>query len=115
MAVTQVFKKDCSPLRRAQKYFAVLSVMNDFHFSEREVQLLAFIAVEKHIYYKEYKERFCKEYGSSLATVHNIICKLSKMGILVRENKKVKLHSKIHLDFTEELFLQLKLTNYVGA
>jgi len=110
MAVTQIIKKEkLQEIDKALKYYAIISIVNNLELSERELQLLAFVAVKKHISYKEYKLEFCAEYKSSLPTVHNMISKLSRMGVLVRDNKKVKINSKILLNFSEDLTLNISL------
>lgn len=110
MAVTQIIKKEAqTEMDKAYKYYAIISIINSLSFSERELQLLAFVAIKKHISYKEYKKEFCSQYNSSLPTVYNMISKLTRMGVLVRENGKVKINSKILLPFQEDIILNITL------
>jgi predicted transcriptional regulator len=112
MAVTQIIRKEIKDeMDKAQKYYTIISIVNSLSLSERELQLLAFVAVKKHISYKEYKQEFCSLYDSSLPTVHNMISKLTRMGVLMRENKKVKINPKILLPFQEEIILHISLCN----
>jgi predicted transcriptional regulator len=111
MAVQKLKRIIPKEMEKAYMYYALLSVVNSLSLSERELQLVSFAATKKHISYMEYKKEFCSLYGSSLPTVHNMISKLTRMGIFVRENKKVKVNPKIVLPFEEDIILQISLIN----
>jgi len=99
------------PLDRAEKYYTIMSTLNDLHLEKREVQLMAFTAVKGNIWSKASREEFVKEYKSSLATVGNIITKLSKRHLLKKESKKVFVNKALLLDFNNTLILNINLVN----
>lgn len=93
----------------AEKYYTFLSIVNDLKLTEREIQLTAFTAVKGNISYANNREEFCEKYNSSEATIYNIISKLKKMSILVKDGNKVKVNPVIALDFNNNLVLEIKL------
>jgi len=108
MGTTIVQKLRCrtdSSLIKAERYFQMVSVVNDLRLTERDVQFVAFLAVEKEIQ----KKAFCEKYGTSMATVGNIIHKLKKLKILRKENGKLLIHSSLSLDFNNDITLNIVL------
>ena len=95
----------------AEKYYTFLSIVNDLHLTEREVQLVAFAAVKGNISYANNRQEFCSKYNSSEATIYNIISKLKKVGVLIKSGNKVKVNPVISLDFDSDLLLEIKLTH----
>lgn len=96
----------------AERYYNILSAINDLHLTKREIQLIAFAAVKGNISYANIREEFCEKYGSSGATINNLISKLKKMGILVKDGSKAKVNPLILLDFTKPIvILEVKLIN----
>lgn len=93
----------------AEKYYSILSVINNLNLTEREIQLIAFTAIKGNISYANNREEFCKKYGSSEATIYNIISKLKKIGVLIKDGNKVKVNPVIALDFESQLYLEVKL------
>lgn len=99
---TDVFK-------RAQRYYMILSAINDLGLTEREIQLIAFTAVKGNISYSNNRQEFCELYKSSPPTINNLISKLKKLGILVKDGTKIKVNSVISLDFERDITLEIKL------
>ena len=93
----------------AERYYSILSAINDLHLTKREIQLIAFAAVKGNISYANIREEFCERYGSSGATINNLISKLKKMKLLVKDGSKAKVNPIILLDFTKPLTLEIKL------
>lgn len=93
----------------AEKYYSLLSAVNNLGLTPREIQLIAFTAIKGNISYANNREEFCKKYGSSEATIYNIISKLKKIGVLVKDGNKVKVNPVIALDFESQLYLEVKL------
>jgi hypothetical protein len=98
-----------SDVELAQKYYSVLSVINGLGLTEREIQLIAFTAIKGNITYANVREEFCKRYNSTSPSINNIISKLKKVGIFVKENGKVKINPVIVLDFKKDLVLEIKM------
>ncbi len=96
---------------RAEKYYSLLSAINDLKLTQREIQLIAFTAIKGNISYANNREEFCEKYKSSAATINNIISKLKKMAILVKDGTKVKVNPLILLNFQGDIILQISVTN----
>ena len=95
----------------AEKYYSLLSVVNDLGLTKREVQLVSFMAINKDISYSKLKNEFCKKYSSTVATFNNMVCKLSRMGVLVRDKKRARVEPSITLNFEKPLKLEINLAN----
>ena len=108
--VVQRFKKlEKDSLSSAYRYYSILSAVNNLRLTEREIQLIAFIAIKGNISYINNREEFCRLYQSSAPTINNIVSKLRKQGILVKEASKIKIHPAITIDFSKEVVLQVRL------
>jgi hypothetical protein len=102
-------KKESNSLDIAYTYYSILSSINRIKLTEREIQLIAFAAIKGNISSFTYKEEFCKLYNSSAPTINNMVSKLKKLGILIKESNKVKVNPKILLDFDKNIILQVNL------
>lgn len=106
----QRFKKEeKDTLSLARRYYSILSAINDLKLTEREIQLIAFTAIKGNISYSTNKEEFCKLYSSSSQTINNLISKLKKVGVLVKDASKIKVNPRILLDFNNNLILETKI------
>ena len=99
----------------AEKYYNILSAVNNMHLTEREIQLVAFTAIKGNMTFANHREEFCKKYSTTSPTINNIISKLKKMGILIKENGKVKLTPIIALNFSNDVTLQITLIHNEGT
>jgi hypothetical protein len=110
--IVQKLKKDVSTdIALAEKYYSILSAINNLHLTEREIQLISFTAIKGNITYANVREEFCKTYNSTSPSINNIISKLKKVGIFIKENGKVKVNPIIVIDFTKDLTLDIKLVH----
>ena len=110
--IVQRLKKIVSTdIELAEKYYSILSAINNLHLTEREIQLIAFTAIKGNITYANVREEFCKTYNSTSPSINNIISKLKKIGIFIKENGKVKVNPIITIDFTKDLTLEIKLVH----
>jgi hypothetical protein len=110
--IVQRLKKEVdTDLQLAEKYYSILSAINNLHLTEREIQLIAFTAIKGNITYANVREEFCKRYNSTSPSINNIISKLKKVGIFVKENGKVKVNPIIVIDFKNDLTLEIKLVH----
>jgi hypothetical protein len=108
--IVQTLKKAVdTDMQLAEKYYSVLSVINNLRLTEREIQLIAFTAIKGNITFANVREEFCKTYNSTSPSINNIISKLKKVGIFIKENGKVKVNPVIVLDFKKDLMLNIKL------
>lgn len=95
----------------AHMYYSILSAVNNLALTERELQLVAFTAVKGNISYKYIREEFCQKYNSSAPTINNIISKLKKLGVLVKDGSKTKVNPVIALNFENDVVLEIKITS----
>ncbi len=79
--IVQRLKKDVqTDIQLAEKYYSILSAINNLHLTEREIQLISFTAIKGNITYANVREEFCKTYNSTSPSINNIISKLKKIG-----------------------------------
>jgi hypothetical protein len=110
--VVQKLKKDVSnDIELAMLYYSVLSSINNLNLTEREIQLISFTAIKGNITYANAREEFCKLYNTTSPTINNIISKLKKIGIFIKDNGKVKVNPIIVIDFKKDLILDIKLVH----
>ena len=110
--IVQKLKRDVSTdMELAEKYYSILSAINNLHLTEREIQLIAFTAIKGNITFANVREEFCKTYKSTSPTINNIVSKLKKIGVFIKENGKVKVNPIISIDFKKDLTLDIKLVH----
>ena len=109
--VQKLKKTVADPIQSAELYYTVLSAINNLNLTTREIQLIAFTAVKGNISYANIRKEFCDTYKSSPPTINNIISKLKKLGIFVKDGTKVKVNPIIILDFSQNIILQLNVTH----
>lgn len=107
--VQKLKKTEADVFKKAQRYYTVMSAVNDLYLTERELQLVAFTAIKGNISYKNIREEFCEKYNSSAPTINNIISKLKRVGVLVKDGTKIKVNPFIALNFENDLMLEIKI------
>lgn len=95
----------------AERYYTILSAVNNMRLTQREIQLIAFTAIRGNISYANIREDFCKKYGTTNPSINNIISKLKKLGVLVKDGSKVKVNPRILLNFENDITLEIKLVH----
>lgn len=108
--VQKLSKDSSNRLELAQKYYSLISALNNLQLTEREVQLVAFSAVRGSLSFATVREEFCDLYRSSFPTINNMVSKLKKSFILIKQGKKIVVNPLIALDFSKPLILQITLT-----
>jgi len=109
--IVQQLEKGCKDnIQVAERYYSILSAINNLCLTDREIQLVAFTAVRGSITYTSVREEFCAKYGSSFPTINNIVAKLKKSKIFVKSGKYIVVNPVIALDFSKPLMLQITLT-----
>ena|SRR5688572_10379066 len=109
--IQKIGLKEQNALSMAKRYYSLLSAMSNISLTEREIQLIAFTAVRGNISYSTNREEFCTLYKSSSPTINNIISKLKKLGLLVKEGGKIKVNPLYLLDFNNNLVLQISASH----
>jgi hypothetical protein len=95
----------------AEKYYDILSSLNSLSLTKREIQLVAFAAIHGNISYTHIKEEFCTKYETSVQTIYNIVSKLMKLKVLVKDNGKIKVNPVIILNFDDTIKLEITLSH----
>lgn len=95
----------------AEKYYSILSAVNNLKLTQREIQLIAFTAIRGNISYANIRKEFCEKYDSTSPTINNIISKLKKLGIFIKDGTKVKVNPIIILPFDKDITLEIKLVH----
>jgi hypothetical protein len=93
----------------AEKYYSILSAVNDLKLTQREIQLIAFTAIRGNMSYNNIREDFCNKFNTSSPTINNIISKLKKIGVLIKDRGKIKVNPAIILNFNFNVILQISL------
>jgi molybdenum cofactor biosynthesis enzyme MoaA len=93
----------------AEKYYSVLSTVNGLKLTTREIQLVAFTAIRGNISYSSIREDFCTKYNSTSPTINNIISKLKRIGVFVKDGSKIKVNPVIILNFSNDITLEIKM------
>lgn len=88
---------------RAYLYYSLLSLVGSMGLVEREVQFLAHIATGGD------RRDFVEKFGSSMASVNNLVSRLKKKRLLVKEGKKLKVNSLVGLDFNKPIILRVSI------
>jgi|ERR1044072_92559 hypothetical protein len=88
-------------------WFTFITAINNIHLSRRELELLAFINSRGTISSISAKDEFCKIFGTSKATISNMVSKLSSFKLLVKEKSKTRINPSIRVDFSNDLFIKL--------
>ena len=109
--VQKLKKQEQDVYASAQRYYGVMSAINSLSLTERELQLVAFTAVKGNISYKNIRDEFCEKYKSSAPTINNLISKLKKLGVFVKDGSKVKVNPLISLNFENDIVLEIKITS----
>ena len=104
-------KQESDNILLAERYYTLLSAVNDLKLTQREIQLLAFAAVRGNISYANIRKDFCERYGTTNASINNIISRLKKIGVLVKDGTKVKVNSQIVLNFDNDITLEIRLVH----
>lgn len=95
----------------AEKYYSILSALNNLSLTKREIELVAYTAVRGTISYANTRAEFCKKYETTTATINNIVSKLKKVGIFVKDAGKIRVNPLIVVDFRKDLNLVVKLAH----
>ena len=93
----------------AEKYYRILSSINDLKLTNREVQLIAFAAIKGNISYANIRQEFCTIYDSTSPAINNIISKLKRIGVFIKDGSKIKVNSVIILPFSNNITLEMKI------
>ena len=95
----------------AEKYYSILSAINNLKLTAREIQLIAFTAVRGNMSYANVREDFCKRYNTTSPTINNIISKLKKVGVLIKDKGKIKVNPVILIPFDNDIKMEINIVH----
>jgi hypothetical protein len=110
MIVQKLKKASGDKYQLAEIYYKILSSLNSLDLTKREIQLVAFAAIHGNISYTHIKDEFCTKYKTSIQTIYNIVSKLIKLKVLVKDRGKIKVNPIIVLNFTDMIKLEITLS-----
>ena len=111
MIVQKLRRKGVDNFEVAMMYFSLLSSLNSLALTERELQLLSFTAIKGNMTLGNVKEEFCRTFDTTFATIANIVYKLKKQHLLVKEEGKIKVNKILGLNFNDGITLNIILEN----
>lgn len=92
-------------------YFNVVSAINNLELKPMDVNVLSFMAVHGNISDRSLRNEFCKQYKTKVDSINNVVSKLKKMGMIVKEDRTIKLAPYFEFDYKKDLQLQIVLTH----
>lgn len=110
MIVQKLKKSSEDRYELAERYYEIISSLNRLSLTTREVQLVAYAAIHGNISYTHIKEGFCAKHNTSIQTIYNIVSKLMKLKVLIKDNGKIKVNPIISLKFNDTIKLEITLS-----
>jgi hypothetical protein len=97
----------------AKAYYSILFILNDIKVTKTELNLIAYCAVNGTISTPPIREEFMREFDVPNGSLNNMIARLQQddVRIFVKENKKIRIHPAIRMNFKDDILLQLYLRN----
>lgn len=106
----QRWKKQCEDkFDIALRYYGLLSVLNSLSLTERELQLVAFTSVKGNISYANVRDEFCRRYNTTSPTINNMISKMKKLHVFIKDNGKIKVNPLLVINFDNNLKIEIQL------
>jgi len=109
MIVQRLKKELQNDTEVSYRYYSVLSALNDLELTDREIQLMSFIAVSGSISVPSNRDKFCSTYKTTGATVNNMVSKLKKRNLLLKKDGKIVVNPLISLEFSSDITLEIKI------
>jgi hypothetical protein len=109
MIVQKMKKVNEDNYQLAERYYDIVSSLNSLNLTKREIQLVAYTAIHGNISYTHIKNDFCAKYDTSVQTIYNIVSKLMKLKVFVKDNRKIKVNPVLALKFNDDIRLEITL------
>lgn len=94
----------------ARKYYSIVFDLGNIKVTTSELDLIAFSAVNGTISTPPVRDEFIKEFKVPKGSVYNMVSKLQKMKIFVKDtDNKVRVNKQILPDFNNELLLTITI------
>lgn len=92
----------------AERYFRVLSAVNNLGLTDREINVLAYISNEG-FDTRGKRDEFCRINETTLATIYNVVSRLKKLGMVTKTKSGTKLVPVFEFDYKKDLQLHIEL------
>lgn len=108
--IQKITKTYTTTFDKAYCYYKLVTAVNNIDLTERELQLITFIALKGNLYSAGNREEFIHTFKSSAHTIYNMVSSLVNLKILHKENKKsLTVNAQLIPDFSKPLTLVLSL------
>ena len=102
--------KDKENYKIALKYYSILCIISNIKLTERELELVAFTSTFGNITKVNAREKFYEQTGSSPASTNNMISKLKRLDLLIKDKEGViKINPIFAVDFNSDIIVLLQL------
>lgn len=107
----RILKTCDNSFEMAKKYYCILFELNNIKISKSELDLIAYSSIHGTISTPPVRDEFMKDFDVSIEYFYNIISKLKKLNILIKDkDKKVRINPAILPDFSKNIVLAIKLS-----
>lgn len=97
-----------SYIKASITWFKFISAINNIKLTSREIELLAYINYRGTISSLSSKQEFCMLFGSSQATISNMVSKkLLPKKLVIKDKGRIKINPALFVDFSKELVVRL--------
>ena len=108
--VKTIRKRFTDKLKAGEMWFKFITAVNDIKLAKRELELMSFINVRGTISSTSAKNEFCNLFGSSNATISNMVSTLTELKLLVKENGKTRVNPTLKVDFERDLVIRFYMS-----
>jgi len=101
---------------KAIAYFSIVNSLNSLKLTKKQIELLAYTSIRGTISSLSAKEDFVRTFGSSIDSINNMISKLYKKKLLIKQKDgKIKVPKSLTLDFdNQEIVLSITIGTVLG-
>lgn len=110
MEKKQIIKNIDKPFDVAIRYFRIIAAANNIKLQNRQLELLAFIALRGGVFSGSARQKFIEVYGSTYHTINNMLGQLHKRKFLLRDGRKYTMNPELMVNNFENLILIINLT-----
>ena len=114
MEIQKMGKKIPDKYAAARVYYQIISAINELKLAKGEIQLVAYAAIKGNISDASIREEYCEKYGTTMATINNIVNRLKKeeyKHVILKKGKRIFVNPAItQLDFEQEICLEIFIT-----
>lgn len=100
-----------SKLEVAKRYYSMVFSIYNIPVTNQELLFVSFLSINGSLFTSALRDNFISEYKVSKAAIYNMISKLKKLQVLIKEpNKKIYINKPIRVDYTSgSITLKVKL------